>query len=412
MSAYPEDAAKAVDEKTATEHALDVYTPQARRSGIALCLSGGGFRASLFHLGALRRLNETGILRKTDVFSSVSGGSILAGHLARCLKESGERVYTDWEETVAAPFRQFTSKNIRTFPILSRLLPWNWFTSSTAVRALASRYAKDLISLHLKELPEEKNFIFCATDMAYGVNWIFERTRAGDYEAGYMNPPDEWLAARAIAASSCFPPVFNPLPINIDPVLLKGGKDQSGQRDERIRGLRLTDGGNYDNLGLEPVWKTSEYVLVSDGGAVFDFEPDKGLFYRLSRYTEIQGKQSLALRKRWLIAGFINKSFKGAYWGIGSAVKHYDGGSEAYSEALVDEVIRKIRTDLDAFSEAEACVLENHGYLLAEAAISSHLKELVDEASEVRIPHPEWMDEKKVREHLKDSHKRKLLGRW
>jgi hypothetical protein len=44
--------------------------------------------------------------------------------------------------------------------------------------------------------------------------------------------------------------------------------------------------------------------------------------------------------------------------------------------------------------------------------VSSHLKELVDEASPVQIPHPEWMDETKVREHLKDSNKRKLLGRW
>ncbi len=412
MSEYPEDTAAAVDEKTGTQRALEVYTPQTRRSGMALCLSGGGFRASLFHLGALRRLNETGILKQANVFSSVSGGSILAGYVARCLKESGEKVYTDWETTVAAPFRRFTSKNIRTLPILNRLFPWNWFNTSAGVRALAARYARDLISLRLKDLPEEKNFIFCATDMAYGVNWIFERTRTGDYEAGYATPPDDWLAARAIAASSCFPPVFNPLPIEIDPSRLKGGKDQSESRDERIRGLRLTDGGNYDNLGLEPVWKTSEYVLVSDGGAIFDFEPDKGLFYRLSRYTQIQGKQSSALRKRWLISGFINKSFKGAYWGIGSAVKHYDGDSSAYSEALVDEVIRKVRTDLDAFSEAEICVLENHGYLLATAAVSRHLKDIVDQPSGAEVPHPEWMDEKKVREYMKDSSKRKLLGRW
>ena len=46
--------------------------------GLALCLSGGGFRALLFHLGALRRLNELGILPKVDTFSATSGGSILA----------------------------------------------------------------------------------------------------------------------------------------------------------------------------------------------------------------------------------------------------------------------------------------------------------------------------------------------
>ena len=30
--------------------------------GWALCLSGGGFRATLFHLGSLLRLNELGVL--------------------------------------------------------------------------------------------------------------------------------------------------------------------------------------------------------------------------------------------------------------------------------------------------------------------------------------------------------------
>ena len=50
--------------------------------GVALCLSGGGFRATLFHLGALRRLNEFGLLSRFDAISSVSGGSILNGVLA------------------------------------------------------------------------------------------------------------------------------------------------------------------------------------------------------------------------------------------------------------------------------------------------------------------------------------------
>src|SRR5438067_8951070 len=50
--------------------------------GIGLCLSGGGYRAMLFHAGALWRLNELGYLPKLDRISSVSGGSITAGVLA------------------------------------------------------------------------------------------------------------------------------------------------------------------------------------------------------------------------------------------------------------------------------------------------------------------------------------------
>jgi NTE family protein len=56
--------------------------PERRvQPGIALCLSGGGYRAMLFHLGALWRLNELGFLPRLDRVSSVSGGSITAGAL-------------------------------------------------------------------------------------------------------------------------------------------------------------------------------------------------------------------------------------------------------------------------------------------------------------------------------------------
>src|SRR5260370_305678 len=48
---------------------------------VGLAMSGGGFRATLFHLGALWRLNELGYLTKLDRISSVSGGSITTGVL-------------------------------------------------------------------------------------------------------------------------------------------------------------------------------------------------------------------------------------------------------------------------------------------------------------------------------------------
>ena len=48
----------------------------------AVSLSGGGYRAMLFHLGFLWRLRDAGILGTIDRFASVSGGSIVAGMLA------------------------------------------------------------------------------------------------------------------------------------------------------------------------------------------------------------------------------------------------------------------------------------------------------------------------------------------
>ena len=48
---------------------------------IGLALSGGGYRATLFHLGALCRMNELGWLHKLDRVTSVSGGSIVGAYL-------------------------------------------------------------------------------------------------------------------------------------------------------------------------------------------------------------------------------------------------------------------------------------------------------------------------------------------
>src|SRR5215813_13874091 len=49
---------------------------------IGLALSGGGFRATLYHLGLVRFLRDAGILSRVTHITSVSGGSIMAAHLA------------------------------------------------------------------------------------------------------------------------------------------------------------------------------------------------------------------------------------------------------------------------------------------------------------------------------------------
>ena len=399
-----------------TEHAVQQYAPppEPARKGMALCLSGGGYRAMLFHLGAARRLNELGILSELRTVSSVSGGSLLSAKLASASVGRGPLRVIDWTERVESPLERFAATNIRTAAILQRFLPWNWFHVSTGVEALARRYGSDLTRLALTDLPERPNFVFCATDMAFGVNWTFDRHRMGDYQAGYVAPPLSFPLARAVAASSCFPPVFNPLPIDLAPSDLIGGKAPRGpERDALIKGLRLTDGGNYDNLGLEPVWKSHQTVLCSDGGLIFDSEADHGLFWRLKRYLAIVDNQSLALRKRWLIGGFISGLFEGTYWGVGSAVESYEVDvSPAYSKEFAKRVIAHIRTDFDAFSGTEAAVLENHGYALAEAAIRRHLPQLLpNPVPPFVLPH-EWIPEPEAGRLLAGSDKSTLLGRF
>jgi NTE family protein len=396
---------------TSTRHSEQTFLPAAQRQGIALCLSGGGFRAALFHLGALRRLNELRILSRVDTITSVSGGSIISAHLATQLKTwpASDTVAPNWD-ALAQSFREFTSKDLRTGVILKRTLPWNWFDSATGVKGLEAAYKERLTPLRIAQLPARPRFVFCSTDMSYGVNWTFTRERTGDYQAGYMIPPVDWPLARAVAASSCFPPVFDPLPIDVQPTQLSGGRALAGPaRSACIKDLRLSDGGVYDNMGLEPVWKSAATVLVSDGGGVFTHSGDDGWFWRLGRYIDIQGNQGEALRKRWLMSNFNATLMSGAYWGIGSFTGHYGHDApKGYSETLVDERISNIRTDLDAFSEAEASVLENHGYLLTDAAITTHAPQLVAVSAKLSVPNSRWMDEATVRNALKESGKRKL----
>ena len=48
---------------------------------IGLALSGGGFRATLFHLGLVRFMRDAGLLSQVTHITSVSGGSVFAAHL-------------------------------------------------------------------------------------------------------------------------------------------------------------------------------------------------------------------------------------------------------------------------------------------------------------------------------------------
>src|SRR4029079_11189639 len=160
---------------------------------------------------------------------------------------------------------------------------------------------------------------------------------------------EDFPVATAVAASACFPPLFGPLRLRLNPADLKQGSAPRGRhRDACLSDFRLTDGGDYDNMGLEPVWKSHAVVLVSDAGGLFTEESDKGLLWRIPRYQGIQERHARALRKRWLIASFSQGTLDGTYWGVASSPSQYaDGpGYPGYSKELPRETIAEIRTDL------------------------------------------------------------------
>jgi len=389
-----------------------------RRKGIALCLSGGGYRAALFHLGALRRLHELQLFPEIRAISSVSGGSIVAAFLADRVARSGKSFaegFSDWQSQVSTPFRRLAARDIRTWPFFSNLL-WNWVWPTPRVRYLQSLYRRLLTRLSLADLPAQPNFILCATDLIFGANWEFSRGRCGSWQAGYVRDAGTWPLARAVAASSAFPPSFGPLGLQVPAADWTGGHYQKPGRDQLRRRMALSDGGVYDNMGLEPVWLKYERVLVSDGGAPFQFSIGDTPWRRLLRYTAVVTYQTRVLRRRMLFDEWNAHRAEGCYWTITSGVEPAPASAgEAYlgySQALASEVLGRVRTDLDSFDPAEMSVLENHGYFAAERSLRRHQASLIPaDAAPPVSPYPEWEDEAKVRRALRNSGKLLQAGR-
>ena len=400
----------------------EAEAPPSRRRGIGLCLSGGGFRATLFHLGAIQRLFELGIATSPDfdTVASVSGGSLTCAQWA--IAEAQAKVENrnlDFTRDSTRPILTLTGTDLRTGPLAKKLLlPWNWFRGAYAVNAMVEKFEAAFGKGTFNLLPDHPRFVFCATDMAFGASFIFDRDRVGSYLAGYA-PPEGFTLAQAVAASACFPPLFGPMRIDRAAERFKGGRAPGVGADARrliLKDLRVTDGGVYDNMGLEPVWKSHRVVLVSDAGGLMDAEADKSWTWRIKRYQSIQECQARGVRKRFLISGFTQGTIKGAYIGVASSTARYAAAREpGYSKAFAMEVIANIRTDLDAFSEVEQAVLMNHGYALIDAAIRTHAPELIATDAGFAVPSPAFaspiMTEDELKRRLAGSEKRKLTGR-
>jgi NTE family protein len=382
----------------------------SRRHGIGLCLSGGGFRSSIFHLGALWRLHELGVLSAVRLISSVSGGSIISAFLAdRAVNASvsDQPGFAQWLDQldfrleIATPFRALVARDFRTWPVLKHGL-WNWAAPGLRARQLERSYQQRLTPLKLEQLPMAPSFVFCATDLTHGASWEFRRQRSGSWQAGYLDS-GQWPLARAVAASACFPPLFGPMRISAPASDFKGGRKRP-QADPRhpVR-IDLTDGGVYDNMGLEPAWKLCETVLVSDCGAPFEFSTGGTYVRRLMRYTSVIGNQALAVRKRMFFGGIRAGRHRGAYWGLKQS---RSSGHQGYSASVVNEFISQIRTDLDRFTEPEFAVLVNHGYAVVDTALSRKLPNLAQTQQPFLLPYPDWGNDEAAARALSTSHRR------
>src|SRR5712692_4851688 len=181
--------------------------PIQPRPGIALCLSGGGYRAMLFHLGALWRLNELAYLPKLARISSVSGGSITAGVLGHRWSKLAfvNDVATRFKEEVVATIRAMANETIDVGDVLKGI-----FLPGTIGDKIVASYNKWLFNYAtLQALPDTPRFVINATNVQSGALCRFSKPYMWDWRVGKVANPQIELAV-AVGASSAFPPVLSP----------------------------------------------------------------------------------------------------------------------------------------------------------------------------------------------------------
>lgn len=356
---------------------------------IGIALSGGGFRASLFGLGSLWRLNEDGILGRLDRISSVSGGSILAGLLAHRWSrlEFVDGRARNFEEEIVRPLRTLCSMTIDVSAGVKGII--NPFKS-------AGDYLVDCYDKHLfhgattRDMPDARKegqpcFVIYATNLQTGRSFRFRQDMLADWKLGMALGVGVPLA-QAVAASSAFPPVFSPIIIKTDPSAWTKG-EAIPHLEQLRRRIVLADGGVYDNMGLETVVGKVDLVLVSDAGAPFkiELEPSETPL-QMGRVRDILIDQTRALRKRWLIDDFTAGRRFGAYWGLDTRIGDYADPMAVARDNDVTSALAKVPTRLAGFGEMTEGRLINWGYALADAALRQRARLPIKQITTLPIP--------------------------
>lgn len=253
-------------------------TAPGNRKRIGLALSGGGFRATLFHLGMVRFLRDAGILPSVTHVTSVSGGSVLAAHLV--LNWDRYIGTPDQFDAVAAEVIKFTrldvrNRIVRRAPLALPIHLARWLMRMHGDRRLTRTGMLEMYYQHflygdtcMFQLPEHPQLHILSTNLTEGSlcsftreGVIFQKRLPGELfrferlHAGLATVP------LAVTASSAFPGFFPPLQVNGAEVGAAGG-----QFNRQV----FTDGGVFDNLGvrmfrnIERTWIGREAQLTLD----------------------------------------------------------------------------------------------------------------------------------------------------
>lgn len=346
---------------------------------IGLALSGGGFRASLYHLGLVRFLRDAGILSRVSQITSVSGGSIFAAHLV--LNWGRYNGSPEDFEAAASEFIAFVHVDVRN-RILRRFpftLPLRWLRRPLGLPTrklsrtglLEYHYEKFLYGdKSLFELPEQPRLHILATNLSEGCLCAFSRDgllMMRRRAEGVYRPDCIHIGlatvAMAVTASSAFPGFFPPLELR--------GVDVGAVQGEFGR-QAYTDGGVFDNLGVRMFRFLEDdsgpkTTLVSDVGKRIEVQGQRragGLIRTALRATDI------LMDRVWQLESETFRGTPGFVFAPITDIVWPDDDPTAL-HPVIQRQLGNVRTDLDDFSDLEISGLVQHGYCVARKACRS-----------------------------------------
>jgi NTE family protein len=287
-----------------------------RKIGVAL--SGGGIRATVFHLGVFKYLAEAGQFESVAHISSVSGASLcvalIYAHNNNKWPSSG-----GFLKTLPEIEKVILSNDIQKAALLRLpVSPAYWNNKAALISKVLQN--KWHITGTLQDIGENPVWDVNCTTIETGKNFRFNQKSMGDYEIGYVEKPVIPLADIA-AASAGFPILIGPYKLNT--------KAYKWDRNPREQTYWLWDGGVYDNLGLESLYKAEEglakdinYLIVSNASGSIGYMERKTSVSaeNLKRLLDITMDQVAALRSRDIFANVILHN-KGLFLNIGNSAQ-------------------------------------------------------------------------------------------
>jgi NTE family protein len=367
---------------------------------IGLALSGGGMRAAAFHCGVLRRLAEQDLLENVAQLSTVSGGSLMVAALLG---------FAENKWPTSGEFRDRIYSSARTLFTTTDLLSLRAIGLSGAVRfnaRLLTHRATVLadmlerrwrVSGMLADLPEQPIWWINATSVETGKCWRFSKREMGDWVFGRHYSPQVRIA-EAVAASAAVPYVIGALHLQVPEDGWYRTDPATRAPVEKIRPkhriVRLWDGGAYENLGLETLFKPGEglwgcdFLICSDAsGPIGDGSHSLlGLAAtgRLPspRLFDICSDQIRSLRSRMLVKAIHDREVKAVLIKMGNSIRDIDikigrrRDQDDYDRFLADQDVAKAHaypTDLKALPSTSFDSLARHGYELADASLTTYV---------------------------------------